>query len=406
MANLRGLPGIDVMPGADAPVVRFVDDLLRDAVGRGASDVHIEPCEGRTRVRLRIDGVLHTAPGPPRDLNERIVARVKIMSQLDIVERRRPQDGRMKIALPGHHGIDFRVSTLPTLHGEKVVIRILGREDGLPDAAGLGLSAAQHELYLAAIARPFGLVLVTGPTGSGKTTTLYAALNRLNEASRNICSVEDPVEINLDGVNQVNINERAGLGFATALRAFLRQDPDIIMVGEIRDPETVDIALKASQTGHLVLSTLHTNDAPAALTRLLNMGARPFDLASSLSLVMAQRLVRKLCAHCRRPQTLSAQAARAAGLALDGGGGGEAGLQIFSAGNCARCVDGYRGCTGVFQCMAFDAAMAELVLHRPGKPEVEKLARAGGMQSLRRAALDKVRAGVTSLAEAARVTGA
>ena len=389
---------------AEAPVVRYVNELLADAIRLDASDIHIEPYERHTRIRFRIDGVLHTMRRPfgaGEHWGERVVSRIKIMSRLDIVERRLPQDGHAKLALPGQGETDFRVSTLPALYGEKVVLRILGRNQGLLDVAALGLEEPQVGVYLEGIRKPSGLVLIAGPTGSGKTTSLYTAINVLNDPARNISSVEDPVEINLDGVNQVNINERTGLDFATVLRAFLRQDPDIIMVGEIRDPETVDIALKAAQTGHLVLSTLHTRDAPAALTRLLNLGARPFDLASSLSLVMAQRLVRKLCRHCRQPQTLDARAARAAGFDKDATCEE---MTIYAAHGCSHCMNGYKGCVGIFQLMPCGAEIEAAITRGRARADIERLARASGMRGLRTAGLAKVRDGVTSLAEVLRVT--
>ncbi len=384
----------------DTPIVRFVNKVLLDAINRGASDIHIEPYESKYRVRYRVDGVLHEITSPPLALAGRIAARVKILARLDIAERRVPQDGRMKMRLSKNRAIDFRVSTLPTLFGEKIVVRVLDSSGTNLGIENLGMEPDQQALYLEAVGRPYGMVLVTGPTGSGKTVTLYNALNSLNSPDRNISTVEDPVEINLPGVNQVNINEKAGLTFATALRAFLRQDPDIIMVGEIRDLETADIAIKASQTGHLVLSTLHTNDAPSTLTRLLNMGVAPFNIASAVHLILAQRLVRKLCPKCRKPLELPRSALLSAGFReeeLDG-------LTVYGPVGCDQCTDGYKGRTGIFELMPISEAMGALIMEGCTQHDIEELARKEGMIELRRAGLNKVAAGITSLAEVERVT--
>jgi type IV pilus assembly protein PilB len=370
--------------------------LLADAVALGASDVHIEPFEHFCRVRLRIDGVLHETAPPPLSLKSKLSSRIKILARLDIAERRVPQDGKMRLTLGQGRMVDFRVSTLPTQFGEKVVLRVL---DGAPAALAieqLGYEPSQQDALLQAIRRPHGLVLMTGPTGSGKTVSLYACLQLLNRPGVNIATAEDPVEIDLAGVNQVTINERAGLGFAVALRAFLRQDPDILMVGEIRDLDTADIAVKAAQTGHLVLSTLHTNDAPATLTRLLNMGVPAFNIASSVTLVVAQRLVRKLCG-CRQPLKLSPEVMRRAGF-------GEADMAaspvLFKPGGCDRCAQsGYRGRTGLYQVMPVSPAIEELILTHAGAHDLARQARSEGVIDLRRAGLQKVLQGHTSLRE-------
>ncbi|MCI1004594.1 ATPase, T2SS/T4P/T4SS family [Herbaspirillum sp. C7C8] len=362
----------------DVPVVRLLHKLLADAVGMGASDLHFEPFEHLFRVRLRLDGVLHELAQPPLTLRDKLATRLKILARLDIAEKRLPQDGKMRLALD-QRTVDFRVSTLPTQFGEKIVLRILDTTQATLSIAQLGYEPAQQEALLQAIAKPHGLVLMTGPTGSGKTVSLYACLQRLNQPGINIATAEDPVEINLPGINQVSINERAGLDFAPALRAFLRQDPDVLMVGEIRDLETADIAVKASQTGHLVLSTLHTNDAPATLTRLLNMGVPAYNIAASVSLIVAQRLVRKLC-RCRRPA-----------------GGTPA---TFLPQGCPACNQtGFRGRTGIYQVMPVSAAMQSLILAQAGTLELGRQAQAEGVIDLRRAGLLKVLRGETSMGE-------
>nr|WP_051057615.1 ATPase, T2SS/T4P/T4SS family [Herbaspirillum sp. B39] len=362
----------------DVPVVRLLHKLLADAVGMGASDLHFEPFEHLFRVRLRLDGVLHELAQPPLSLRDKLATRLKILARLDIAEKRLPQDGKMRLAL-GTRTVDFRVSTLPTQFGEKIVLRILDTAQAALSISDLGYEPAQQEALLQAIGKPHGLVLMTGPTGSGKTVSLYACLQRLNQPGVNIATAEDPVEINLPGINQVSINERAGLNFALALRAFLRQDPDVLMVGEIRDLETADIAVKASQTGHLVLSTLHTNDAPATLTRLLNMGVPAYNIAASVSLIVAQRLVRKLC-RCRRPA-----------------GGTPA---TFVPHGCPACNQtGFRGRTGIYQVMPVSAAMQALILAQAGTLELGRQAQAEGIIDLRRAGLLKVLRGETSMGE-------
>ncbi len=386
---------------ADTPIVRFVNKILMDAIRQKASDIHIEPYEGKLRVRYRLDGVLHEIANPPLSLSPRITARIKILSNLDIAERRAPQDGRMKLKLSKNHEIDFRVSTLPTQFGEKVVIRVLDSSGSDLSLQALGLEPDQFKLYEEAIHKPYGMILVTGPTGSGKTVSLYSALSTLNSPEINISSVEDPIEINLPGINQVAINERANLTFATALRAFLRQDPDIIMVGEIRDLETADIAVKASQTGHLVLSTLHTNDAPATIVRLLNMGVEPFNVASSVHLIMAQRLVRKLCTQCRKPAKHSEEMLLRAGFSATGD---LSKLNIYGPDGCDECTGGYRGRTGVFQVMPVTEAISDMIISGASQDHIEKQAALDGVLTLRQSGLNKVRAGVTSLEEVLRVT--
>ncbi len=384
----------------DTPIVRFVNKMMLDAIKRGASDIHMEPYETKFRIRFRVDGVLHEIASPPVNLAVRFAARVKILSRLDIAEKRVPQDGRMKLRLSRNRAIDFRVSTLPTLYGEKVVIRLLDAGGNTVGIEGLGFNPEQKQQYLDAIDRPYGMILVTGPTGSGKTVTLYTGLGILNTAARNVSTVEDPVEINLSGINQVNINERANLTFSNALRAFLRQDPDVIMIGEIRDLETADIAIKASQTGHLVLSTLHTNDAPSTLTRMLNMGVAPFNIASAVHLILAQRLVRKLCDNCKKEMKIPEQALLTAGFEdseIED-------LEIFGPVGCDICTAGYRGRSGIFQAMPITEEMGSLIMRGCTQHDIEMLAKEQGVIDLRRAGLDKVKAGITSLEEVERVT--
>ena len=405
--NLDSIAGEDSkVPGAkdaevDTPVVRFVNKIFMDAIRQKASDIHIEPYEEKLRIRYRLDGVLHEIATPPLSLSARITARIKILSRLDIAERRMPQDGRMKLRLSKDHQIDFRVSTLPTQFGEKVVIRVLDSSGSNLGLEALGLEAEQFSLYEAAIRKPYGMILVTGPTGSGKTISLYSALSTLNSPVVNISSVEDPIEINLEGINQVNINERAGLTFATALRSFLRQDPDIIMVGEIRDLETADIAVKASQTGHLVLSTLHTNDAPATVVRLLNMGVEPFNVASSVHLIMAQRLIRRLCSTCRKPTKYPEEVLVSAGFSRSED---QKKLELFGPNGCDECTGGYKGRTGIFQVMPVSEAVTSLIIRNAGQDEIEQQATTEGVMTLRQAGLVKVRSGITSLDEVLRVT--
>jgi type IV pilus assembly protein PilB len=390
--------------GDDAPAVALLTGLLQAAHQRNASDLHLEPSEHAWRVRLRIDGVLHEFAHPPAHLRDAVVTRVKVLARMDIAERRVPQDGRLRLALaPGLRG-DYRVNSLPTLHGEKLVLR---RLDTLPAALSLpalGVAPAGAHAIEAALDAPHGLVLVTGPTGSGKTLSLYCFLQRLNHTSRNLCTVEDPAEIQLDGINQVGVRDKAGLTFAVALRALLRQDPDVIMVGEIRDAETADVALKAAQTGHLVLSTLHTHDAPAAITRLLDIGVAPYNLAAALQLTTAQRLLRLLCTCCRAPSDAPLPALRDAGLdaaAL------AAGWRPFRAVGCAACHGiGYRGRIGIHQVMPLSPALRELIVARASHHALARQARLDGMLSLRDAALARVADGSTSLAEALATTEA
>ncbi len=384
----------------DAPVVKFVNKVLMDAINRGASDIHIEPYEKTYRVRYRQDGMLHEIANPPLAMSARIAARLKILSRLDIAERRVPQDGRMKMRISKNRAIDFRVSTLPTLWGEKIVMRILDPTSATLGVEKLGFEDFQKQLFLEAINRPYGMVLVTGPTGSGKTVTLYTGLNILNTPDNNISTAEDPVEINLAGINQVNINEKAGLNFASALRAFLRQDPDIIMVGEIRDLETAEIAIKAAQTGHMVLSTLHTNDAPSTLTRLANMGVPPFNIASAVNLIMAQRLARRLCPHCKKPIDIPKHALLKAGFREED----LAGLVIHGAVGCDACNGGYKGRVGIYQVMPVSPAIGEIIMRGGNQLDIQKQAEKEGVPDLRRSGLKKVKDGVTSLDEVERAT--
>lgn len=384
----------------DTPIVKFVNKVLMDAINRGASDIHIEPYEKTYRVRYRQDGVLYEVATPPLALAGRIGARLKILSKLDIAERRVPQDGRIKMRISRNRAIDFRVSTLPTLYGEKVVLRILDPASATLGVDKLGFEPHHREAFMDAIHRPQGMVLVTGPTGSGKTVTLYTALNILNTMDRNISTAEDPVEINVSGINQVHINEKANLTFATALRAFLRQDPDIIMVGEIRDLETAEISIKAAQTGHLVLSTLHTNDAPATLTRLANMGVAPFNIASSVHLIIAQRLARRLCEGCKKPADIPEQALLKAGYKKEE----LAGIQLHAPVGCDGCSDGYKGRVGIYQVMPVSEATQQIIMSGGNQLDIEKQARKEGVFDLRVAALNKARQGITSLEEVERVT--
>ncbi|RCX33451.1 type IV-A pilus assembly ATPase PilB [Thioalbus denitrificans] len=384
----------------DAPIVRFVNKVMLDAINKGASDIHFEPYERNYRVRFRQDGILHEMASPPVTLGSRIAARLKVMSRLDISERRIPQDGRIKMTLSKNRAIDFRVSTCPTLYGEKVVMRILDPASARLGVDALGFEEAQKDLFQRVIHKPQGMVLVTGPTGSGKTVTLYTALSILNTPDKNISTVEDPVEINLPGINQVNIHPKAGLTFASALRAFLRQDPDIIMVGEIRDLETAEIGIKAAQTGHMVLSTLHTNSAPETLTRLANMGVAPFNIASTVTLIIAQRLARRLCPHCRREEEVPPEALLAEGFT-------ETELQditIFGPVGCDRCTAGYKGRVGLYEVMPVTDEIGRLIMEGGNSMEIADLARQQGMVDLRRAGLNKVRDGLTSLEEINRVT--
>lgn len=385
----------------DTPIVKFVNKVLIDAIKRNASDIHFEPYETDYRVRLRIDGILKQSAKMPVKLNQRISARLKVMAQLDIAEKRIPQDGRMKLNLSKTKQIDFRVSTLPTLFGEKVVLRILDAGAAKLGIDKLGYEEDQQKLFLDAIQKPYGMVLVTGPTGSGKTVSLYTALGILNDEVRNISTVEDPVEIRLPGVNQVQQNERRGMTFAAALRSFLRQDPDIIMVGEIRDLETAEIAIKAAQTGHMVLSTLHTNDAPQTIARLMNMGIAPYNITSSVTLVIAQRLARRLCERCKQPVELPDNALLAEGFTDDEV---HAGFTVYEAVGCDECTAGYKGRTGLYQVMPMTDEISTIVLEGGNALQIAEAAQRSGVRDLRQSALMKVKLGVTSLAEINRVT--
>ena len=379
----------------DAPVVRFIQKVLHDAIAEGASDIHFEPYEKYYRVRYRTDGILREIVQPPLAIKEKIASRIKVISRLDISEKRVPQDGRMKLVLSKTRAIDFRVSTLPTLHGEKIVMRILDPSSAMLGIDALGYEPEQREALIAAVNRPYGMVLVTGPTGSGKTVSLYTCLNILNKPGVNISTAEDPAEIQLAGVNQVNVNDKAGLTFATALRSFLRQDPDIIMVGEIRDLETAEISVKAAQTGHLVLSTVHTNDAPSTLSRLLNMGVAAFNIASSVILITAQRLARRLCT-CKKPVSIPVEALLQAGFSEDDLDG----LQIYGPGSCDRCKgSGYKGRVGIYQVMPISEEIGRIIMTGGNAIDIADQARREGVKDLRQSGLLKVRQGVTSLEE-------
>ena len=384
----------------DAPVVKFVNKMLLDAIKMGASDIHFEPYEKAYRVRFRMDGILKEMTRPPVNLSPKIAARLKVMSSMDISERRIPQDGRIKLKLSKTKAIDFRVNTLPTLFGEKICLRQLD-----PDSAKLGIDMLGYEdeqkaLYLEALAKPQGMILVTGPTGSGKTVSLYTGLNILNTPERNISTAEDPVEINLEGINQVNVRIKVGLDFGTALRAFLRQDPDVVMVGEIRDLETAQIAIKAAQTGHLVLSTLHTNSAAETLTRLRNMGVPAFNIATSVSLIIAQRLARRLCNNCKTPLDLPHQALREIGFAEDELDD----ITIYGPVGCDKCVNGYKGRTGIYEVVKMTEGLSRIIMSDGNSIEISDKARSEGYPDLRAAGLKKAKDGVTSLEEVNRVT--
>jgi type IV pilus assembly protein PilB len=395
-----GTSGIDANANDDAPVVKFVNKILVDAIKRGASDIHFEPFESVYRVRLRMDGILRIVATAPIKLGNRIASRIKVMSGLDIAERRVPQDGRIKLNLTKTRAIDFRVSTLPTLFGEKIVLRILDGSSAKLGIDKLGYEEFQKKLYLDAIEKPYGMVLVTGPTGSGKTVSLYTALNILNIEGRNISTVEDPVEIRVEGINQVQQNVKRGMTFAAALRSFLRQDPDVIMVGEIRDLETAEIAIKAAQTGHMVLSTLHTNDAPQTISRLMNMGIAPYNITSSVTLIIAQRLARRLH-DCKRAVQLPPAALLAEGFTQEEI---DAGITIFEPVGCDSCNEGYKGRLGIYQVMPMVEDIQKIVLEGGNALQIADVARKAGINDLRASALLKVRNGVTSLAEINRVT--
>ncbi|WP_306168723.1 type IV-A pilus assembly ATPase PilB [Halomonas sp. MMSF_3323] len=386
----------------DAPVVKFVNTILRDAVRKRASDIHFEPFEESFRVRFRIDGLLHEVVQPPLNLRGRIASRLKVMARMDISERRLPQDGTIKVQLDDGEDIDFRVNSLPTVYGEKIVLRLLGSRSARLGIEQLGFSPDQRRLFETALASPQGMILVTGPTGSGKTVTLYTGIHQLNAVERNICTAEDPVEIKLSGINQVNVAPRIGLDFANALRAFLRQDPDVVMVGEVRDRETAEIAIKAAQTGHLVLSTLHTNSAADTLSRLSNMGIEAFNIASAVSLIVAQRLARRLCSQCRSPVTLPTEVLMQRGLTQ-----AEADTaQLYEAVGCRHCTQGYKGRVGLFEVVPVDQRMRRLILEGGSADDFDALARAQGYPNLRRSGLNRVLEGVTSLAEVCRITAA
>ena len=401
----EGTAGVQVEEDAeveDAPVVKYIQKILLDAISGGASDIHFEPYEKFYRIRYRVDGILSEIAQPPLAIKDKVASRIKVISKLDIAEKRVPQDGRMKLMLSKTKSIDFRVSTLPTLYGEKIVMRILDSSGVKLGIEALGYEPDQQQALLGAIGRPYGMILVTGPTGSGKTVSLYTCLNILNQPGINISTAEDPVEIQLPGVNQVNVNEKAGLTFAAALRAFLRQDPDIVMVGEVRDLETADIAIKAAQTGHLVLSTLHTNDAPTPLTRLLNMGVAPFNVASSVIMITAQRLGRKLCVHCKRPEDIPPEALLRAGFNEDDLDGT---WQPFGAVGCDHCGgSGYKGRVGIYEVMPISDDMRQLIMRSGNALEIADLAQKEGIRNLRQSGLLKVKAGLMSLEEVEAVT--
>ncbi|MDJ0795203.1 MAG: type IV-A pilus assembly ATPase PilB [Woeseiaceae bacterium] len=385
----------------DAPVVRFVNKVLLDAIKRGASDIHFEPYEKYFRVRTRLDGVLSEVAKPPVVLANKVCARLKVMSRMDIAERRVPQDGRIKMRLSKTRAIDFRVNTCPTLFGEKIVLRILDPSSAKLGIEMLGYEEHQRALYEKHLAKPYGMILVTGPTGSGKTVSLYTGINILNTEDRNISTAEDPAEINLPGINQVNVNPKVGLTFASALKAFLRQDPDVIMVGEIRDLETAEIAIKAAQTGHLVLSTLHTNDAPKTLTRMVDMGVMPYAIATSVSLIIAQRLARRLCDNCKENIDVPREALEKEGFTAEEL---DAGVTIFSPKGCKQCNGGYKGRVGIFQVMEVSEAMGRIIMEGGNAMQIADQAATEGVIDLRRAGLNKVKDGVTSLEEVNRVT--
>ncbi|AUM14109.1 type IV-A pilus assembly ATPase PilB [Ketobacter alkanivorans] len=393
-------PDVTAEAADDAPIVRFVNKILLDAIKMGASDIHFEPYEKAYRIRLRADGILREVARPPVNLAPKLAARLKVMSQLDISERRLPQDGRIKLKLSKTRAIDFRVNSLPTLFGEKIVLRILD-----PDSAKLGIDMLgyeedQKDLFMKALEQPQGMILVTGPTGSGKTVSLYTGLNILNTPERNISTAEDPAEINLEGINQVNVNTKVGLDFGAALRAFLRQDPDIVMVGEIRDLETAEIAIKAAQTGHLVLSTLHTNSAPETLTRLRNMGVPAFNIATSVSLIIAQRLARRLCKSCKKPIDVPKET-----LIAEGFKEGEIGsFTIYGPHGCDKCVNGYKGRVGIYEVVKVTDGISRIIMEEGNAIQIADAARAEGFNDLRASGLKKVKDGLTSLAEVNRVT--
>ena len=386
----------------DAPIVVYINKILLDAIRKGASDLHFEPYERTYRIRFRIDGILKEVAKPPVTLASRMAARLKVMSKLDIAERRIPQDGRIKLALSKKKSIDFRVSTLPTMWGEKIVMRILDSSSAMLGIDMLGYEADQKEIYMEALAQPQGMILVTGPTGSGKTVSLYTGLNILNTQERNISTAEDPVEINLEGINQVQINNKAGLTFPSALRSFLRQDPDIVMVGEIRDLETAEIAIKAAQTGHLVLSTLHTNSAAETLTRLLNMGVPSYNVASSVSIIIAQRLARRLCPQCKTEEVIPEEALIKQGFTAEQVNG----IKLYKAVGCEQCTGGYRGRVGIYEVIRISQETANIIMAGGNSLDIAAQCQAEGFNNLRQSGLVKAVQGVTSLEEVNRVTNA
>ena len=385
----------------DTPVVRFVNKVMLDAINKGASDIHFEPYEKNYRVRFRVDGILKEVAAPPIGMGPRLSARLKVMSRLDISERRVPQDGRIKMNLSKNRSIDFRVNTCPTLFGEKIVLRILDPNSAKLGIDALGFEPDQKEVFLENLNKPYGMFLVTGPTGSGKTVTLYTGVNILNQPNINISTAEDPVEINMPGINQVNVNPKVGLTFADALRAFLRQDPDVILVGEIRDLETAEIGIKAAQTGHMVLSTLHTNDAPQTLTRLVNMGVPPFNIASAVNLIIAQRLARRLCTHCKKPVDIPKETLLQEGFSAEDV---NKGITVYGPAGCDQCSDGYKGRVGIYQVMPVSEQMGKIIMEGGNAMQLAEQAQKEGVKDLRVSGLRKVKDGMTSLEEVNRVT--
>jgi len=385
----------------DTPVVRFINKILLDAIKKGASDIHFEPYEKSYRVRLRIDGVLREVAKPPVAMSPKLSARIKVMSRMDTAEKRVPQDGRIKLKISKTKAIDFRVNTCPTLFGEKIVLRILDPSSATLGIDALGYEPDQKELYLNALANPYGMILVTGPTGSGKTVSLYTGLNILNTVDTNISTAEDPAEINLEGINQVNVNDKVGLTFEAALRAFLRQDPDIIMVGEIRDLQTAEIAIKAAQTGHMVMSTLHTNDAPQTLARLVNMGVPPFNIASAVNLIIAQRLARRLCNNCKEKIDIPRTALEEEGFTAEQI---DSQPDLFKAKGCDQCSEGYKGRVGIYQVLPISEETGRIIMENGTAIDIADQAKKEGIDDLRKSAIKKVMAGLTSLEEINRVT--
>lgn len=395
--------GADAISGAnEAPVVKFINKMLIDAIRMGASDLHFEPYEKSYRIRYRVDGVMREIAKPPVQLAPKLAARLKVMSQMDISERRMPQDGRIKLKVSKTKAIDFRVNCLPTLYGEKVVLRILDASSAMMGIDALGYEPAQKALFMEALDKPQGMLLITGPTGSGKTVSLYTGLNILNKPDTNISTAEDPVEINLEGINQVNVNLKTGLTFAVALRAFLRQDPDIVMVGEIRDLETAEIAVKAAQTGHMVMSTLHTNSAPETLTRLRNMGVPSFNIATSVNLVIAQRLARRLCPACKTPIDIPPNSLKEMGFT---DADLATGFKVYQPVGCSECRDGYKGRVGIYEVMKVTPEISRIIMEEGNAIDIAEAARRSGFNDLRRSGLDKVMQGMTSLQEVNRVAG-